>query len=238
MITSKLFDKRDYQKPEYADIRRYFNGWWNVLQIEGVKFTYSHVNRAWEYGQVINSIPDWSGKWVLDLGTSVSLAPLYLHRVKQSYVTTMDMGWHDERWNLYDRTIPNFCDPETGILDMAVDLGDMMQPLKYDTGKFNIVTSFSVIEHLPSLDMAISEMKRVCKRDGIIAITTDVSPTDHPDIVKSGQTFTIPDLVKLQKQFDLPVLGDMDYSNVDITKPEELAVDGKYTFASLVMRNI
>lgn len=227
MISSKLFDKRDYEKPEYRVIKEYFEHWWHILAAEGIKFTYSSWNRAWEYGQVINSIPDWKDKAVLDLGTSASLFPAYAVRKLGSGMTTFDMEWHNERVYLYKKMAAH----------CIVDDGNMTKVLPYRDGLFDIVVSFSVLEHLPDLQRAIAEMKRVCKPGGYIAITTDVAPA-KPTVEKSGYTFTVEELLDMHTKFGLPIVGESNYHNVDITKPEELAVEGKYTFASLVMQNI
>lgn len=227
-LTSKLFDPKDYKKPVFADIRRYFEAWWNILQIEGVKFTYSSLNRAWEYAQIVSSLPiAWDGLKVLDLGTSASLFPIYSARVLHAPCRTVDQGWEEERIRLYEAA---------GLAFDNVDVGDMRK-LDIETESVDVVTCFSVIEHIPDYQSAVDEMKRVCKKGGYIGLTTDFMP-DVPDVEKSGITFNWQSLSKLIEAFGLPIIGESNWQNVDLTRKENLAVDGKYTFASLMLHNV
>src|SRR3989304_881986 len=105
MLINKLFDPNDYKKPEYKMVKDYFESWWRVLQVEGIRFTYSSLNRAWEYAQIFNNI-DFANKSVLDLGTSISLAPIYMARIFRSKVITFDQAFVDERADLYLASIP------------------------------------------------------------------------------------------------------------------------------------
>jgi hypothetical protein len=90
---------------------------------------------------------------------------------------------------------------------------------------------------LPAVDMVVSEMKRVCKPDGAICLTTDYSDVP-PESGKSGSTFDRAALEGLITKFGLPHVGDVDYDNVDLADPANRAVRGEYTFASLVMENL
>lgn len=229
-LVNKLFDPRDYNKPEYRTLKTYFEAWWNILQMEGIKFTYSSLNRAWEYGQIINNI-DFRGKKVLDLGTSISLLPIFLVRMMECAVVTFDQAFHYERLELYEKT---GCMGRENSLEV-VD-GDLMMPLPFKDGEFDIVTCFSTIEHLQDRAVAVSEMKRVCKDGGFIALTTDVAEK-KPEVGKSGVTFTVEQILGLVREFGLPVYGETDYKNVNLQRKENQAV-GEYTFASLVLQKI
>jgi len=237
MISSKLFDPNDYKDIRYASMKRYFESWWNILQLEDVHFTYSSLNRAWEYAQVVTSIPEWNNKIVLDLGASASLFEVFVARMLGSDVTTIDNDPERIRQQLRLHFATR--------VNVRVVQADIQKPFD-DTylsgsgisdGEYDIVTSFSVIEHLTDLRSLVSEMKRVCKKGGYIGITTDFAP-DIPDVKKSGTTFNKQQMLNLIEMFNLPIVGESDYENVDVTKPENLAVDGIYTFASLVMQNI
>jgi SAM-dependent methyltransferase len=226
-LRSKLFDKKDYDKPIFAEVKRYFDGWWNVFQIEQVKFSYSDTNRAWEYAQIMESV-EFIGKTVLDLGSSRSLIPIYMVRMLGCTVTTLEMAWKDEREFLYEKA---------GITPhVKCDLANLMEPLPYKDGAFEIVTCFSTLEHLSDYTLALKEMKRVCRKGGFICLTTDFAP-NTPTGEKSGITFNRQSLEKLIKDFGIPLHGESDFDTVDLTNPENLAVDGRYTFASLVFRN-
>jgi 2-polyprenyl-3-methyl-5-hydroxy-6-metoxy-1,4-benzoquinol methylase len=228
MISSKLFDKRDYKMSQYAEIKAYFEGWWTILKDERITFSYSNLNRAWEYGQIFNSA-GFVGKRVLDLGTCKSLAPIYMVRRLMCEVTTFDMAFVSDRERLYTAS---------GVRDhVQIDQGDLFKPLPYESETFDCVTAFSTIEHVTDHAMMVKEMKRVCKKSGYICLTTDYME-GAVTAIKSGTTFNEGQLEQLIKDFSLPILGEKNYHNVDIKNQEELAVEGKYTFASLVMQNL
>ena len=227
MLTSKLFDPDDYKQPLYAEIRRYCEAWWYILALEKRKFSYSDRNRAWEYAQVCASI-DFQGKHVLDLGTSGSLAPLYLARKLGCEIVTLDREWERERRRLYRAA---------GVARaVKVDVGDMLKPLPYEDGAFDVVTSWSVLEHLPEHAVTAAEIKRVCKPGGSIGLTVDFG-VDTPETSKSGVTFDRVALQGLIDTFGLPFVGESDYDNVDLSVPRNRAVKGEYTFASIVLQN-
>jgi ubiquinone/menaquinone biosynthesis C-methylase UbiE len=228
MITSKLFDKQDYQKTEYASIKAYFESWWQILMQEGVTFSYSDLNRAWEYAQIFNSV-GFVGQNVLDLGTCKSLAPIYMVRRLMCKVTTFDIAFVDLREILYKAA---------GIRDsVRIDVGDLHEPLPYPNDSFDIITAFSTIEHVKNTDMMIREMKRVCRPEGFICLTTDYAdwPTEG---VKSGICYGYNDIAHLMTEIGLPIEGQADFRNVDATQPANRAVNGDYTFLSLVFRNV
>ncbi|MGH2945002.1 MAG: class I SAM-dependent methyltransferase [Solirubrobacteraceae bacterium] len=226
-VTSKLYDPDDYRRPAFAEMRRYFESWWYILAQEKVKFSYSHRNRAWEYATVITSVP-FADRRVLDLGTSGSLAPIYLARRLGCEVVTFDMAWEAERRSLYGAT---------GVADrVRVDVGNLLDELPYPDSSFDVVTCWSVIEHLRDYCVPISEMKRVCRAGGHIGVTTDFAP-QRPHGVKSGSTFDRERLDALIEAIGLPFVGESDYENVDLALPHNLAVDQQYTFASIVLQN-
>lgn len=245
MLCNKLFDPKDYEKPEYRMVKDYFESWWRVLQIEGIKFTYSSLNRAWEYGHIFNNV-DFANKSVLDLGTSISLVPLYMTRIFRSKVITFDQAFVQERTDLYLAAIPAIAvetqengkpkieevRPGVGIVQ-----GDLLKPLEFQSGIFDIVTSFSTIEHIGDPTVMIAEMKRVTKKGGHICITTDYMEGTDPR-EKSGMTYHPEQLHYLIEKFGIPLLGETDFTNVDITKEENQAIKGKYTFAALIFQNI
>jgi SAM-dependent methyltransferase len=208
-------------------MRRYFDSWWYIFAHEDVKFSYSSRNRAWEYAQLITSVP-FAGARVLDLGTSGSFAPIYLVRMLGCAVVTFDQLWEEERRLLYEAA---------GVGDeIRVDVGNMLEPLPYEDDSFDIVTCWSVIEHLRDYSLAVSEMKRVCRAGGYICLTTDfgVGTTTSP---KSGVTFDRAGLDKLVAEFGLGFVGTADYDNVALDNPDNLAIKGEYTFASIVLQN-
>lgn len=214
--------------PEYASIKAYFEAWWSIFADEHIAFSYSSLNRAWEYAQIINSV-SFCGKKVLDLGSCKSLVPIYLVRRLECEVTTFDMGFVEDRKRLYEAA---------HVIDQVkIDKGDLTKPLPYANEEFDIVSAFSTIEHVTNHSMMVTEMKRVCRKGGFICITTDFME-GVVDTIKSGTTYNEKQMEQLITDFGLPIVGEKNYHNVDIKNPDTRAVDGKYTFASLVLENI
>ncbi len=85
---------------------------------------------------------------------------------------TLDVGCGDQK---YTQHLPNpigvdaykECDHIYADPDIWMDARD----LKFPSGKFDNVTFFDVLEHIPEADIAIKEAWRVLKPNGILAIT-------------------------------------------------------------------
>lgn len=72
-----------------------------------------------------------------------------------------------------------------------VDLTD----IQYPDDTFDFITCVSIIEHIPEYETAVAEMLRVLKPDGLLLLTTDVTPEPQP--YKNGTKYlTINELKK------------------------------------------
>jgi len=50
----------------------------------------------------------------------------------------------------------------------------------YPDDTFDFITCISIIEHIPNYTLAVNEMLRVLKPDGLLLLTTDVTPEPRP----------------------------------------------------------
>jgi len=58
-----------------------------------------------------------------------------------------------------------------------------LHKLPFKKNSFDIVTAFDILEHVIDLDKSISEMERVCKKDGLIIINLPQQTTGYKDEV-------------------------------------------------------
>lgn len=227
---NKLFDPSDYKLKPYAQMKKIFEDVYALMVKNDIPFEYSDWNRAWEYSQLLlYSPPD--GKRVLDVGSGKSLFPIFLNISKASEIITLDITDVQERYRLYSNQ----------KADIGVIKGDA-QKMPFRDDYFDIVYLASVIEHIPNPHLALTEISRVLGPNGIFSMTTDY--VDDPRRItdwKSGKTFRekdIRDLIESAKLNGLELLDKVDLENVDLSKKENLAVKGQYTFVSLFFKKI
>ncbi|NBR84201.1 MAG: class I SAM-dependent methyltransferase [Verrucomicrobia bacterium] len=141
---------------------------------------------VFEYGGLANYVKDWSGLTVLDIGSGRSSLPRWL-AAKGAQVTAFEYPDQVERppEGLFDRInrLVQRRSPE-----LAVAFGNMLD-LPMPDNSFDVVTSFSVIEHLdtnlPDLRYVpypeqkrravrtLQEMARVTKPGGLVYLTSE-----------------------------------------------------------------
>lgn len=142
---------------------------------------------VFEYGSLINAYTEWKGKKVLDIGTGRSTLPYWMISQGAS-VTAFEYPKQIEKKISDDFSMVNqfFISKYFEKLDEVY--GDMTQ-LPFRDNEFDLVTSFSVIEHLdtnpsdhsyvPYLEQrrkaaqTLNEMIRVTKPGGFIYLTSD-----------------------------------------------------------------
>jgi SAM-dependent methyltransferase len=67
----------------------------------------------------------------------------------------------------------NYTRYEKSIPDIPVDTGvDLLRGLPYPDESFDAVLLLDVIEHLQDHDRAVSELRRVCRRGGVVVVMT------------------------------------------------------------------
>lgn len=148
---------------------------------------YYPKGRRYDDAVLFNSDVDFNGKVVCELGARDGIFGAWLTKyVDLIYIsdyfeewekgTVNDLGQIDYWKNIWTRVAPN---PEK----MIIERQDMTK-LSYPDNFFDIIVCTSVIEHLYNQvnwngDMiAIKEMVRVCRPNGLILLSTDMSKTE------------------------------------------------------------
>jgi SAM-dependent methyltransferase len=78
--------------------------------------------------------------------------------------------------------------------------------LPWESDSFDVVCAFDVIEHVEDDAGAVSEMKRVCRKNGILFVTVPASPllwSEHDEINHHFRRYRIGELKDLFKGCDL-----------------------------------
>ncbi len=127
-----------------------------------------HTNwsKVWEYPWIWRQLAPMArpGARVLDIGSEISPLPWFLSGIGLS-VTMLDVDpqWV-ERWAALRRGPAPY---------LHGALADSCS-LPFRDGAFDIVTSASVIEHIPDKAGAIAEVARVLRRDGLFVLSFDI----------------------------------------------------------------
>ena len=123
--------------------------------------TFADWSKVWEYPWLwfngLRSL-DWSQIKMLDLGSELSPMPWFLASLGAK-VTLVE---RDSQW------LPTWehLAKETGLkVDWRIVNDDR---LPFPARSFDVVTSFSVVEHQPDKRVAINEIARVLKPEGTI----------------------------------------------------------------------
>jgi len=155
---------------------RHFMAQMNAFADQRDLRTFTDWSKVWEYPWLwFNALEkmDWTGKTVLDLGSEISPMPWYLASLG-ARVTLIEC---DPQWiSTWERLRT-----ETG-LDVDWQIVDS-ELLPFPDRSFDVVTSFSVIEHQPDKKRAIDEVSRVLKPGGLFALSFDIC---EPEL---GMTF-------------------------------------------------
>ena len=132
---------------------------------------FTNWSKIWEYPWVwfhgLSKV-DWKDFPLLDIGSELSPMPWFLASLGAN-VTLVET---DPQW------VPQWeriCD-ETGFdVKWQIVSGEK---LPFEDESFDVVTSFSVIEHQKDKRMAVNEMVRVLKPGGLFAISFDVCESE------------------------------------------------------------
>lgn len=126
---------------EYYNIER--EHWWFKVR---AKILMQHL---------LNLLPSTANLQILNIGVATGHTSLLLEQFGK--VTSVE----------YDKTCAEFTQQKLNIPVIQASATD----LPFLTNTFDVVCAFDVIEHIEKEQDAISEIKRVCKQNGIIFIT-------------------------------------------------------------------
>jgi SAM-dependent methyltransferase len=195
---------------EYPDLVKIRNDYWSWLEKTSSFFTVDFQNYG-RYYDVILALHrlNFRDMVVCELGARGSFHPCYLTKyVNKIRVSDSFEGWGDfgnqKVWEA--KWMNHAIKPDR----LCVETVDMCKtPYKDDA--FDIVLSFSAIEHVQDDIAAIKEMARICKPNGCIAISTEMS-----DVYRSFGTNHFYDEKALFDRLINPsgckLLGDYDFS--------------------------
>jgi len=96
----------------------------------------------------------------------------------------------------YDKDCCEFTREKTGL---EIINGSILE-LPFEDNSFDMVCSFDVVEHVEDNRLAISELKRVCKKDGVVFITVPalmILWSHHDEVNHHFHRYTISELDKL-----------------------------------------
>lgn len=128
---------------------------------------FTNWSKVWEYPWLwFNGMSSvmWPGKKVLDLGSEISPMPWYLASLgAQVMLVECDSQWVAQ-WERLRK--------ETGFEVAWEIVGDEKLPFRAES--FDVVTSFSVIEHQTNKTEAVNEVVRVLRPHGKFFISFDI----------------------------------------------------------------
>ena len=239
MVLNKLYDKRDWTRPEIQKLCHTINQFAREHQLE------FNSLKWFEYAYALLYSGHRHGCKVLDVGSAKSVWPYFLASLGYQ-VTTLDLADEDyrksmgQKFKVATRTwdLQQFCPDLTAGPD----------------GPFDWITNLSVIEHIPNDTQAALNLARYLKIGGIMSISTDFHPRhiEYPDAnrtlvsdrpagshtdsrVYNPASFMERVIAPLEKA-GCGRLGLTDYGNVDLAVPGERAVRGLYTFGIATLR--
>jgi SAM-dependent methyltransferase len=101
--------------------------------------------KVFEYGTLLNAVPDWRGLRVLDIGTGRSTLPQWMTH-HGATVTSVDLPTPaEDRWGGFQERVNSVVARRAGG---RAGVAASMRTLPFRDGSFDLVTSLSVVEHL------------------------------------------------------------------------------------------
>ena len=215
---NKLIGLYEKYLPEYfGRLGQAYNDFPEALENEEynlyVKYNKWPIRRL-EYSFVIEKMKEaiFPGATVLDAGCGVSCMP-FLWAEFGGKVTAVD--FNEKSISLMNRM--NAAEYFGEGKEISTNVCDIMQ-LPYQDNSFDIVTTVSVLEHLPypNYMLAISELYRVLKVGGILICTCDLNASGASKR-RAVCAFSTGDIKKILEQFQGELIDE------DL-KPEELSI--------------
>ena len=144
---------------------------WELTEVMRAAEGMPRPRRALETGAVNTFL----GLWLASRTDSLIVSDLYRHRLTKNIMRRTGILKHRpneapiERWYREARRPGN-------VSMKTVDL----TRIKHPDDTFDLITSVSVIEHIPACEQALSEMYRCLAPGGKLLITTDIMPEPQP----------------------------------------------------------
>lgn len=162
-----------------------------IRQKAGPDFVHPLRMRDWELFQVLRALPNEPGAYtILDTGSFNTYLGLWLARIGRRVIVSDLLGqrrWKDwlRRAGLLPRKpteAPFFAWHRVirrGADNVEIRTVDLTC-MPYADRTFDLITSISVIEHIPAVERALSEMYRCLKPGGRLLLTTDCGEAGKP----------------------------------------------------------
>jgi SAM-dependent methyltransferase len=178
--------QHDYYK-EYYDLER--QHWWFVAR---EKIISNYLKKIID-DKILNH-PELK---ILNVGCGPGRSSQYLSSFGE--VTSIE----------YDKDCCEFASERTGL---QIINGSITE-LPFQDEMFDLVCAFDVIEHVENDQLAVSEMKRVAKKEGVIFITvpTFMSLWSHHDVI--NHHFRRYKLSQIEKLFEIQKNGNEIFSS-------------------------
>jgi len=194
------------QYPDIAKIKQ------NYIDFCLNKAKWNKYGRAYDCSISLYNI-DFKDKIVAELGARDSIFSSYLTQyVKKVHASDIFIGWGDlGDLTYWDNLWKKFAiEPEKHISEFQ----DMTRT-KYQDDFFDIVVSFSAIEHIPNNGdtLAAKEMARICKPGGKIIIGTEMIGGENTIWHSGGYFYSEKGLFeRIIDPMESQIIGDYDFS--------------------------
>ncbi len=190
LITKDIFDLETYLSTHIDNHRQRIDGTGENHKLRVLRDSLHHTRR-YEYPYAILNMP-LEVRNVLDVGGGSSFSYYMGERVEYCLILDIDQKVGDEHQSVITHT--------RKFRNVAFRLGDVRE-IPYPDDSFDYVTCISTLEHMDdkNLMLALSEMMRVAKPDGVIVVTMDVSLT-------KSDTINLDDVKQLGERLKMPIL--------------------------------
>ncbi len=126
---------------EYYELER--SNWWFTARLEILK---SHIQKLY---------PDRTDLNILNIGVATGATSIML----ESFGKVKSIEYDEVCFNFVKEKLP-----------IDIEQGSILE-LRFDANTYDLVCAFDVIEHVEDDQLAVNEMKRVCKPDGFVFVT-------------------------------------------------------------------
>ena len=126
---------------EYYELER--SNWWFTARLEILK---SHIQKLYPGRTDLN---------ILNIGVATGATSVML----ESFGKVKSIEYDEVCFNFVKEKLP-----------IDIEQGSILE-LRFDENTYDLVCAFDVIEHVENDQLAVNEMKRVCKPDGFVFVT-------------------------------------------------------------------